>query len=113
MHTEVQLEREKRYPITITYMKEWFPDRVLAQAHRRSRQEDLATLIAAGKYPWFRDDKGEWSIRNDVTYWETRISKEANGSGGPTYHNVQWKIHWTRSSLLAMSWVPIIRNQSF
>ena len=73
----------KRYPITIHLHEKWF-SRVLAQAHRHPRQEGtLATLIAAGKYPWFSDDKGEWSIRNDVTYWETRISKEANGSGGP------------------------------
>ena len=82
MHTEVQLERGKRYPITITYMKSGSAAFWLKHIDIPGKG-DLATLIAAGKYPWFSDDKGEWSIRNDVTYWETRISKEANGSGGP------------------------------
>ncbi|MEM7235800.1 MAG: sialate O-acetylesterase, partial [Planctomycetota bacterium] len=44
---------------------------------------DLQSLIAQGKYTWFADEKGEWTVRNDVTYWETRVSKQEGGSGGP------------------------------
>ncbi|MDX1683468.1 MAG: sialate O-acetylesterase, partial [Phycisphaeraceae bacterium] len=44
---------------------------------------DLMTLTEAGRFPWFVDEEGNWTTRSDVTYWETRTSKEEFGDGGP------------------------------
>ena len=80
--TPVRLERGKRYPITITYMKGGSAALWLKQIDLKGHG-DLATLNEEGKYTWFADDDGKWTVRNDVTYWETRVSKEEGGSGGP------------------------------
>lgn len=79
--TPVHLERGERYPITITYLKGGSAAFWLKHIDLKGKG-DLTTLIQNGKYPWFADDDGNWTVRNDVTYWETRISKEG-GAGGP------------------------------
>ena len=79
--TPVPLERGDRYPVTITYMKGGSAAFWLKHIDLLG-QGDLTTLIQQGKYSWFADDDGEWTVRNDVTYWETRISP-AGGKGGP------------------------------
>ena len=33
-----------------------------------------------GKFPWLVDDKGEWTVRNDVWFQEARIAENAKGS---------------------------------
>jgi len=80
--TAVRLEQGKRYPVTITYMKGGSAAFWLKHIDLKG-QGDLATLLKEGKYPWFADEEGKWTVRNDVTYWETRISKVEGGSGGP------------------------------
>ena len=80
--TPVSLERGKRYPITITYMKGGSAAFWLKHIDLKG-QGDLATLNQEGKYNWFADAEGNWTVRNDVTYWETRVSKDKGGSGGP------------------------------
>ncbi|MGY8690278.1 MAG: hypothetical protein ACKVHP_21395 [Verrucomicrobiales bacterium] len=80
--TPVPLEQGKRYPITITYMKGGSTALWLKHIDLKGHG-DLATLNQEGNYPWFADEAGEWTVRNDVTYWETRISKAEGGSGGP------------------------------
>ncbi len=80
--TPVSLERGKRYPIAITYMKGGSAAFWLKQIDLKGKG-DLITLIEDGKYTWFADAEGKWTVRNDVTYWETRISKKEGGSGGP------------------------------
>ncbi len=80
--TTVSLEQGKRYPITITYQKGGSAALWLKHIDLKGKG-DLTTLTQAGKFPWFVDDKGEWTVRNDVTYWETRCSKVEGGSGGP------------------------------
>ncbi len=80
MITPVSLERGKRYPITITYMQGGSAAFWLKHVDLKG-QGDLTSLIQEGKYPWFADDDGKWTVRNDVTYWETRISE--GGKGGP------------------------------
>ncbi|MBT3201664.1 MAG: hypothetical protein HN350_17320, partial [Phycisphaerales bacterium] len=80
--TLVQLEQGKRYPVTITYMKGGSAAFWLKHIDLKGKG-DLTTLIGEGKYPWFADKDGKWTVRNDVTYWETRISKVKGGSGGP------------------------------
>ena len=77
----VPLEQGKRYPITITYMQGGSAAFWLKQIDLKGKG-DLTSLVRAGKYPWFADEEGHWTVRNDVTYWETRISKQG-GSGGP------------------------------
>jgi alpha-galactosidase len=77
----VFLEQGKRHPVSITYMMGGSAAFWLKHVDLKG-QGDLASLIKEGKYTWFADDEGKWTVRNDVTYWETRISKEG-GSGGP------------------------------
>ena len=79
--TPVPLRRGKRYPVTITYLRGGSAAFWLKHIDLKG-QGDLTTLIREGKYTWFADDEGKWTVRNDVTYWETRISKEDGGSGG-------------------------------
>lgn len=79
--TPLPLEQGKRYPVTITYMQGGSAAFWLKHVDLKG-QGDLASLIQDGKYTWFADEEGTWTVRNDVTYWETRISKDG-GSGGP------------------------------
>lgn len=79
--TPVALERGKLYPITITYLKSGSAAFWLKHIDLQGLG-DLASLNQEGNYSWFADEKGEWTVRNDVTYWETRLSKEEGGSGG-------------------------------
>ena len=78
----VPLERGKRYPITITYMNGGSAAFWLKHVGLKGKG-DLTSLIEDGKYPWFAEEDGKWTVRKDVTYWETRVSKVEGGSGGP------------------------------
>ncbi len=80
--TPAALVQGKRYPVTITYIKGGSAAFWLKHIDLKGKG-DLTTLIKAGKYPWFADEDGKWTVRNDVTYWETRCSKVEGGSGGP------------------------------
>ena len=82
MITPVALEQGERYPMTITYLKGGSAALWLKHIDLKGKG-DLATLNQEGKYSWFADEEGKWTVRNDVTYWETRVSKEEGGSGGP------------------------------
>jgi alpha-galactosidase len=79
--TPVPLEQGKRYPVTITYMKGGSAAFWLKQIDLKGHG-DLASCIKDGKFTWFADEQGKWTVRNDVTYWETRMSQNG-GSGGP------------------------------
>lgn len=79
---KVKLERDKRYPVTITYLKGGSGAFYLKQIDLKGKG-DLTTAVKEGKFPWFVDNEGKWTVRNDVTYWETRCSKKEGGSGGP------------------------------
>ena len=78
--TPISLEKGQRYPVIITYLRGGSAAFWLKHINLTG-QGDLTTLIENGKYPWFANDDGTWTVRNDVTYWETRISQ--NGKGGP------------------------------
>ena len=86
--TPIQLEKGKRYPITITYWNGGSAAFWLKHINLPGKG-DLETLIRDGKYPWFTSEDGNWSVRNDVTYWETRISE--GGRGGPLSTNSNGK----------------------
>ena len=79
--TPLPLEQGKRYPVQITYMKGGSAAFWLKHIDLKGHG-DLASMIQDGKYTWFADDGGKWTVRNDVTYWETRISS-TGGAGGP------------------------------
>ena len=78
----VKLEEGKRHPITITYMKTGSAAFWMKLVDLKGKG-DLKTLLSEGKFGWFADDEGNWTVRNDVTYREVRISKEELGGGGP------------------------------
>lgn len=80
--TPVFLEAGRRYPITVTYLRGGSAAFWLKQIDIKGKG-DLRSLIDTGKYPWFVETDGNWVTRNDVTYWETRISNQEFGSGGP------------------------------
>ncbi|MDT8390271.1 MAG: sialate O-acetylesterase [Lentisphaeria bacterium] len=80
--TLVDLERGKRYPVTIIYRGGGSAAFWLKHVDLQGKG-DLFSLIQQGKFPWFADEEGDWTVRNDVTYWETRVSKDEMGSGGP------------------------------
>jgi len=80
--TRVALEKGKRYPVGITYLRGGSAAFWMEQVDLKGKG-DLRTCIAAGKFPWLADDQGNWTVRNDVIYWEVRLSKDAFGSGGP------------------------------
>lgn len=80
--TKVTLEQGKRYPVVITYLKNGSVAFWLEQVDLKGKG-DLTTCLAAGKFPWFVEADGKWTVRNDVTYQEVRLSQEAFGSGGP------------------------------
>ena len=80
--TTLSLESGKRYPVSITYAKGGSAAFWMKLVDLKGKG-DLTTLIKDGKYTWFADDEGKWTQRNDVIYWETRCSKDEQGSGGP------------------------------
>jgi hypothetical protein len=96
--TKVNLEQGKRYPVAISYMNgksvRQAGSTLLTTGQDGSApfwlelvdlkgKGDLATCIKEGKFSWFADADGKWTVRNDVTYWDVRLSTEPFGSGGP------------------------------
>lgn len=79
---KVDLERGKRYPLTITYMSDGSAALWLKRVDLEGKG-DLTTLTGKGSYRWFIDNEDEWTVRKDATYWDVRLSKEELGSGGP------------------------------
>jgi alpha-galactosidase len=78
----ITLEKGKRYPISITYLRGGSCAFWLEQIDLKGKG-DLTTVIRDGQFPWFVDDEGNWTVRNDVIYWDVRTGGEAPGSGGP------------------------------
>jgi alpha-galactosidase len=87
---KITLEQNKRYPVTITYLSlDGARDKQGRSAAFWMEQVDmepmgsLTSVIDEGRFTWFADEEGNWTVRNDVTYWDVRTSKEELGSGGP------------------------------
>lgn len=80
--TKVALEPGKRYPVGITYLKSGSAAFWMEEVDLKGKG-DLVTCIKEGKFPWFAEADGTWTVRKDVTYWDVRLSKEPLGSGGP------------------------------
>ncbi|MGB0744144.1 MAG: sialate O-acetylesterase [Opitutales bacterium] len=107
VQNKISLEADKRYPVEITYHQSGSAAFWLEQVDLVGKG-DLVTLTRKdGKFPFLLDEKGEWSVRQDVFYQEARVKKQAGsllsadsngGSLGPevgfghvmgTYHDEQ------------------------
>lgn len=77
---KIDLEAGKRYPLVVTYFKGGSAALWMEQVDIPGRG-DLVTLVRReGKFPYLVDDKGEWSVRNDVYFQEARVAKEGKGA---------------------------------
>ncbi len=103
---KVTLEAEKLYPIKITYFKGGSTALWISQEDLQGKG-DLEIVTKRDKeFPWLIDDEGKWTVRNDVYFYDARISFKgspltatSNGKGiGPelgfgyvlgTYHDEQ------------------------
>jgi len=73
--TKIQLEAGKRYPLEITYLMGGSAALWLEQVDLLGKG-DLVTLTQKdGKFPYLIDDKGEWTVRQDVHFKEARVNK--------------------------------------
>lgn len=78
--TKVPLEAGKRYPLTITYFKGGSATFWLEQVDIEGRG-DLVTLTKKEKkFPYLIDDAGNWTVRNDVYFYEARLTPEGKGA---------------------------------
>lgn len=81
--TKTSLQGGTRYPLTITYLKGGSAAFFLKQVDLEGKGDLTSLTRKEGKFPWFIDDQGGWTTRNDVIYWNVRASKADIGSGGP------------------------------
>lgn len=73
--TKIQLEANKRYPLTINYLKGGSAALWMEQVDLVGKG-DLVTLTQKdGKFPFLIDEKGEWTVRQDVFFKEARVNK--------------------------------------
>ena len=74
--TKVTLEAGKRHALEITYLKGGSAALWLEQVDLEGKG-DLFTLTKKdGKFPFLLDDKGEWSVRQDVYFQDARIANK-------------------------------------
>ena len=76
----VTLEPGKRYAFAITGFKSEVPRFWLEKTDLLGNGDLDAVAKRDGKFPWLVDDKGEWTVRNDVYFQEARIAKDGKGS---------------------------------
>jgi Carbohydrate esterase, sialic acid-specific acetylesterase len=78
--TKITLEAGKRHPLQIIYLKGGSAAFWLEQVDLVDKG-DLVTLTNKdGKFPYLLDEKGKWSVRNDVYFQEARVVEEGKGS---------------------------------
>ena len=76
---DVKLQAGKRYALKISGFK-GEPPRFWMQKMDLLGYGDLeAAAKREGKFPWLVDDKGDWTVRNDVYFQEARIAPEGRG----------------------------------
>ncbi|MDT8391558.1 MAG: sialate O-acetylesterase [Lentisphaeria bacterium] len=78
--TKVTLEARKRYPLTITYVKNGSAALWLEQVDLKGRGDMVYVTQKEGKFPYLLDDDGNWAARNDVTYIDPRLFPERAAS---------------------------------
>ena len=78
---DVTLEAGKRYPFKLSGFA-GDPPRFWMRKMDLLGYGDLeAATQRQGMFPWLTDDKGEWTVRNDVYFQEARVAE--NGRGCP------------------------------
>ena len=76
---DVTLQPGKRYPFKISGFT-GAPPRFWMQKTDLLGNGDLeAVARREGKFPWLVDEKGDWTVRNDVYFQEARIAEEGRG----------------------------------
>ena len=82
--TKMNLEAGKRYPLTITYLKGGSAAFWMELVDLQGRG-DLETLVKKeNKYGWLVDEKGEWTVRNDVILNESYLDDNKFKGGRST-----------------------------
>jgi len=82
--TKVDLESGKRYPISITYLKGGSAAFWMELVDLKGRG-DLESLVKdEGKFAWMMDEKGEWTVRNDVVLCESYLDANKFKGGRST-----------------------------
>ena len=70
---KVALEAGKRYPVKITYFKGGSTAFWLSQEDLLGNGDLEIVTKREKKFPWLIDDKGAWTVRKDVYYYDARI----------------------------------------
>jgi hypothetical protein len=70
--TPIFLDKNKRYPITVTYQKGGSAAIWLKHIELKG-SGDLTTVMKEGNFTWFGDEEGQWTTRKDVYYIDTRL----------------------------------------
>jgi len=81
---KVNLQTGKRYPVTITYMKAGSAAFWMELVDIKGKG-DLESLVKnEGKFAWMMDEKGEWTVRNDVILCESYLDDKKFKGGRST-----------------------------
>jgi alpha-galactosidase len=84
MLTKLNLENNKRYPISITYLKGGSTAFWMELVDLKGNG-DLETLVKKqGRFPYLLDKDGEWSVRNDVILCESYLDANKFKGGRST-----------------------------
>jgi len=82
VQAKVSLEQGRRYPVTVTYLQDGSAAFWMEQVDMEP-MGSLESQIKEGRFSWFADEEGNWTVRNDVTYRDVRLSKDELGKGSP------------------------------
>jgi alpha-galactosidase len=75
---ETELEAGKRYPIRIIYFKGGSTAFWMSQEDLRGKGDLEVVTKRERKFPWLTDEKGNWTVRNDVYYYDARLKFEGS-----------------------------------
>jgi alpha-galactosidase len=78
--TKVALETGKRYPLAIRYFKSGSAAFWLQQVDIEGCGDLELLTKKEKKFQYLLDDAGKWSVRNDVYFYEARLTPEGKGA---------------------------------
>jgi len=78
--SDVTLSPGKSHGFKISGFKGDPPRLWLEEMNLQGNGDLEAVAKRDGKFPWLVDEKGEWTVRNDVYFQEARLAKDGNGS---------------------------------
>lgn len=77
---EIALKAGQKYPFKIVGHAQTPPRFWMKKTDLLGYGDLEAVVKRDGKFPWLLDEKGEWSVRQDVYFQEARLAKEGKGS---------------------------------